>query len=457
MYYSSVSTLASVRCLCAEPNYGNKRIASIDVRGAFNQSLSFEQMGKEHKYKYVVFTHPVTKEKLLYAARGPLYGEASAPRHWSDTLAEYLISEGFVRGLNETSTFYHPQRRLTLLAYVDDLLLSGEEADCRWFEQAIQTRFDCKPMLMLGAPGVEVLDHLGVELSQDATHTSLSLRSYIESIPDTLGLPIASFKPVSNPMQSDIDPDSPALTAAKRRIFMKACGCISWCCATVRCDAQLALSRAAQWMANPNDSAYQSVIRIISYLLHSADYKLKAPHKPLQPDPVNHHWEFYCDSDHSANTSDSKLRCTCGALAVLNGMPVLWSSSTPTVACHPKITEPICDMAVSVSEIYAAATANKKFMALQYAAEEQGLPWPKHGYILQQDNIASGLFCTKGHSKSRSRMKHLDLRMAWCKQLRDSSVMKSAYVRSEDNKSDLLTKLLPTAEFRRQRSRIMHG
>ena len=165
VYYSSVSSLVSVRCLCFEPNYTNMRIASIDVRGAFNQSLTFEQMGKEHKYKYVVFTHPVTKEKLLFEARGPLYGEASAPRHWSDTLAEHLISEGFVRGVNETRTFYHKQRRLTLLTYVDDLLMSGEEPDLRWFEERLTHRFDCKPMIVLGTPGVKVLDHLGLELS----------------------------------------------------------------------------------------------------------------------------------------------------------------------------------------------------------------------------------------------------------------------------------------------------
>ena len=236
---------------------------------------------------------------------------------------------------------------------------------------------------------------------------------------------------------------------------MKACGCVSWCCSCTRIDAQLALSRCAAFMASPNESAYQAIMRVVSYLMHHADLKLKAPIQP-PPDPVNHHWEFSCDSDHSANTSDSKLRCTCGLVATLNSAPVLWSSSHPSVTCHPKINEAIADTAVCVSEIYAAATAAKKIMALQYAAEEQGLPWPKDGFILLQDNIAAGLFSTPdGCSKSSKRLKHIDLRQSFVRALRDSTVMRSKYVPSAENKSDFLSKWLNITEFRRQRARLM--
>ena len=458
VYYSSVSSLVSVRCLCFAPNCANRRIASIDVRGAFNQSSTFEEMGMKDKYKYVVFTHPVTKKRLLFEARGPLYGEASAPRHWSDTLAEHLISEGFVRGLNETSTYYHPERQLTLLTYVDDLLICGEEPDLRFFEERLAARFDCKPMIVLGVT-TNMLDHLGLEISEDDDGSrSISMESYIRAMPDIIGVPAKDLKFVSTPIASVIDPSTPQLSAAKRRTFLKACGCVSWVCACSRIDCQYALGRAAQHMSRPTESAYQAIMRTVSYLYHHAGMTLRAPKQPTL-NSQRSHFAFYCDSDHSSDTSDDKLRCTCGLVCTLSGAPVLWSSTAPTVSCHALLKEPICDPAVCVSEIYAAGTAVQRILALSYAVEEMCLPdlqFPKP-FVLQQDNVAAGLFSTRdGHSKARGRLKHIDLRQSFVQTMRDSNIMVSAWVDSRDNLSDILTKVLPVAEFQRQRDRLMH-
>ena len=62
--------------------------------------------------------NPITLEWELFRQSGPLYGENSAPRRWEDTYSPYLESEGFRRGFNDRSIFYHPERDVCDLTYV---------------------------------------------------------------------------------------------------------------------------------------------------------------------------------------------------------------------------------------------------------------------------------------------------------------------------------------------------
>ena len=83
----------------------NRRIKLKDVSTAFLQSDSY---GKGI-YKYVSFKNPVTLKRQYYRQTGPIYGEASAPVRWESTIAPWLAEQGFEPGLNEQSTFYHPE------------------------------------------------------------------------------------------------------------------------------------------------------------------------------------------------------------------------------------------------------------------------------------------------------------------------------------------------------------
>ena len=56
----------------------------------------------------------------------------------------HLESEGFCRGFNDRSIFYHPERDVCDLTYVDDSYLDGEEDEITWATGTIHDRFHCK-------------------------------------------------------------------------------------------------------------------------------------------------------------------------------------------------------------------------------------------------------------------------------------------------------------------------
>ena len=81
--------------------------------------------------------NPITLEWELFRQSRPLYGENSVPRRWEDISSPYLESEGFRRDCNDRSSFWHPERDIVDLTYVDDDYLDGEEDEVTWATDTI--------------------------------------------------------------------------------------------------------------------------------------------------------------------------------------------------------------------------------------------------------------------------------------------------------------------------------
>ena len=109
----------------AEVGYAGQFIDEWQVKDA---STAFLQSGPypDGKVKYIWFRDPVSKLIKYYQQSGPIYGEAATPVLWERTIAPWLEDQGFRRGENERSIFWHPDKDLLLLLYVDDCLVDGE-------------------------------------------------------------------------------------------------------------------------------------------------------------------------------------------------------------------------------------------------------------------------------------------------------------------------------------------
>ena len=159
-----------------------------------------------------------------YSQTGPIYGESSAPVRWENTIAPWLVEQGFVRGENEPCVFYHPDRDLLVLLYVDDCMADGNESDINWFFTELDSRFKCKEAdwLSVDTP----LDYLGMEITMDAERIYLSMRQYIKTLLRALEFDTLKHSPT--PICAPIDTDSPALSPGLRRKFMTAVGSVGW-------------------------------------------------------------------------------------------------------------------------------------------------------------------------------------------------------------------------------------
>ena len=87
-------------------------------------------------------------------------------------MAPWFEEQGFIRGDNEPCAFYHPERDLLIILYVDDCLADGHEDDINWIFHLMDARFACKDAEWLDIESP--LDYLGMDISQDDEFIYLS-------------------------------------------------------------------------------------------------------------------------------------------------------------------------------------------------------------------------------------------------------------------------------------------
>ena len=422
---------------------------------AFLQSLKYgkDASGKTI-YKYISFKDPRTGKHKLYRQDGPIYGEAAAPKQWEETIAPWIESLGFERGENEKGLFWHPERDLILLLFVDDTLAEAEnEQDNDWFFDELEKRFDCKDTETLTED--TPLDYLGVNLLMDSQRIYMSMDSYIEKCIKTLKL--GPGKVVHVPISEAIDEDSRPLDATQVRTFLTALGMVGWTAQTVRADVAYAYSRIAQHSAKPTESALKAVLKCIRYLWHSRHQCLSVTHNPKDIDTStaissiltrgpDQDFQFYTDSDHAGNSETvNKRKSQNGFVATLNGMPIAWSSKATGVSfANAWIGESHADYSSGASEVYAAGNAAQDTMALSYIVEEMGMEFPLP-FDLQMDNEAARIFCMD--SAAKTRLKHIDCRQEFVRLLRNKDILRAVHVPSKENLADLMTKILPRPTF----------
>nr|GEZ37430.1 putative ribonuclease H-like domain-containing protein [Tanacetum cinerariifolium] len=87
--------------------------------------------------------------KKVYKVVKELYGLHQAPRAWYDTLATYLIENGFQRGTIDQTLFIKKQQKDILLVqiYVDDIIFGAtNKAMCKSFKKLMKDKFQISSM-----------------------------------------------------------------------------------------------------------------------------------------------------------------------------------------------------------------------------------------------------------------------------------------------------------------------
>ena len=424
--HSHVATLNSVRCCVFRGDRRARTLASVDIRTAFLQSdryqgndwaryIKVRDISKlsEHTYKY-------------YLLLGPMYGQRSAPIRWENTVVPFLVEEGFHRGENELCVFHRTEDDLTLVLYVDDILLDGDHASVTDFLNKLAKRFDINEPVYLSK--TQPIDFVGIIISMDENQIHLSMEEYHTKLLDSMGM--ANCRPLGTPFEGQITDTTP-LSGEQTTLYRQGIGGIGWLANTIRPDLAYSFSRLGQHLANPSVGAMEALKRTLRYISGTKNFSLST-----SLDTNQNTWEFYCDSDHGGNAeANNQRKSQTGFVALLNGAPVLWKSTVQSCSA----------ISSTEAEIYAASTAVQSFMHLSYVANELGLTDFPSPFILQMDNAAAEIFLN--NSTSVSRLKHIDCREQWVKHMRDRTVVQAQHVPTDRNLADIFTKGLTRPSF----------
>ena len=165
-----------------------------------------------------------------------------------------------------------------------------------------------------------------------------------------------------------------------------------------------------------------------------------------------------------------------GLLARLGFAPIAWGSKASAVkfdkpqTMNPKARAivdmvaggtPVCnsdmddlhpDMSSSAAEIYASSIALAEFLHLTYVNEELTFGKVKPFHILVDNSTAIAF--AKCATKC-SKLRHIDCRQRWVQALRDRTICDLIKVGTDDNLSDIFTKILGPSKFESLRDRMM--
>ena len=475
-YYSNVSRMSTVRCAALRAGRdtpcpgraGGRVISTCDIANAFLQTTPFP----ESERRFLMIRSPIDGSVTYYRQLISVYGSCSASARWETTFSSWLCSPeseggpGLVRGMNEPSAYYHPGRDLLMVLYTDDQLLDGYREDIEWYYSLLRARFKIKEPKWLSPDNP--IDHLGVTIFMDESHTYMSMQNYIRSMNIVLQRDPSKCLHRKSPIPHKHEIiDMTPLSHTKEAFFVRALGMCSWISATVRLDGRYAQSRISQYASAPCVGAYNSLIHLLDYYTETSHLCIR------QSRSAASEWSFYSDSDMAGNPEIvCKRRSQLGYIGLVGEAPIVWSSKCTTVqfaahnvpagfawgrpvVAHPDIADNHADVSSAAAEIYAMGTATMDILALSYVCSEAGILFPRT-FVLQVDNAAAQAFASQTTYSGKSRLRHVDARQEWVQALRDSNLIKAVHVDTTANLSDLFTKALDLATFIRFRKQLMH-
>nr|GEY88205.1 putative ribonuclease H-like domain-containing protein [Tanacetum cinerariifolium] len=172
--FAPVARIEAIRLFLAYSSFMGFMVYQMDVKSAFlYQTIEKEVYGCQP----LGFEEPDHLDKV-YKVVMALYGLHQAPRAWYETLANYLLENGFQRGKIDQIVFIKRQKGDILLVqiYVDDIIFGATNKDlCKYFEKLMKDKFQ---MSLMG----ELTFFLGLQVKQKKDGIFISQDKYVAEI-----------------------------------------------------------------------------------------------------------------------------------------------------------------------------------------------------------------------------------------------------------------------------------
>ena len=320
-----------------------------------------------------------------------------------------------------------------LVIVVDDMILAtNNKAFTEEFYKSMKVTFDFKD---LGEPTYVI----GLQMQRTTTQLSISQQRFILDSADRFKECLSTIKPVKTPLPAKLqfiksgttdDPDSPLVN---EKLYRSLVGTLMYAVVS-RPDVATAVSQCARYFTNPTKVHMTYALRVLSYLKHTAEYKLTyyATDKPCLSAYVDASWG-----------DDIETRRSRYGYAVYYGRALIsWRSKL-----HSCIS-----LSSAQAEFTAATEVTKEVMWLRHLLSSVNLK-ERTSTPIHEDNravlkMASNLIIS-------SRNKHMDLKMFY---VRERVLAKDVHlmdVSTKNERADLLTKNLSFPAFSKFRSMLL--
>ncbi|GJW43836.1 putative ribonuclease H-like domain-containing protein, partial [Tanacetum coccineum] len=311
--FAPVARIEAIRIFLAYASYMGFTVYQMDVKSAFLYGQIEEEVYVCQPPGFEDPDHPDKVYKVVKA----LYGLHQAPRAWYDTLATYLLSNGFQRGQIDQTLFIKSQKGHILLVqiYVDDIIFGSTKKElCDEFEKLMKDKFQMSSM-------GELTFFLGLQVQQRKKGIFISQDKYVHEILRKFNYTdvksASTPTDLEKPLVKDADADD-----VDEHLYRSMIGSLMYLTAS-RPDIMFAVCACARFQVSPKTSHLLAVKRIFRYLKGKPSLGLwYSKDSPLE-------LVAYTDSDYAGATLDRKS--TTRGCQFLGNRLISWQCKKQTV------------------------------------------------------------------------------------------------------------------------------
>nr|GEV88449.1 hypothetical protein [Tanacetum cinerariifolium] len=311
--FAPVARIEAIRLFLAYASFMGFMVYQMDVKSAFLYGTIKEEVYVCQPPGFEDPDHPDKVYKMVKA----LYGLHQAPRAWYETLANYLLQNGFHKGQIDQTLFIKKQKGDILLVqiYVDDIIFGETNKDlCKSFEKLIKDKFQISSI-------GELTFFLGLQVKQKEDGIFISQDKYVAEILKkfrlTEGKSTSTLIDTEKPLLKDPDGEDVDV-----HIYRFMIGSLMYLTSS-RPDIMFAVCACVRFQVTPKVSHLHAVKRIFRYLKGKPNLGLWYP----TDSPFD--LVAYSDSDYAGASLDRKS--TTGGYQFLGSMLISWQCKKQTV------------------------------------------------------------------------------------------------------------------------------
>ncbi|CAI6000475.1 unnamed protein product [Closterium sp. NIES-65] len=416
--FSPTPKMTTLRVLLHVAAHRDYELHSLDFSTAFLQGSLHEEIWLRRPPGFTG-SFPLGTQ---WSLRRPVYGLRQAPREWHDTLRTTLAALGFAPSTADPSLFLRTDTSLPpfyILVYVDDLVFAiADTAGLAYVKSEQQKRHKCTD---LG----ELRSYLGLHITRDRARRTITLTQshMVQQVLQRFGFTYSSPQTTPLPTRHSLSALPSDESVESSGPYPELVGCLMYLMTCTRPDLAYPLSILARFVApgrhRPEHMA--AAKRVLRYLCSTSGMGLVLGGR--SPVVLTGHADASWADDQATQRSSQGYTFSLGSGSV--SWRATRSSSVLGSSCE--------------AELYAGAMAAQELRWLTYLLTDLGEP-PRSPPLLYVDNKAMLALCREQRLEHRT--KHIALRYFLARELQQRGQLRLAYVASEANTADVITKAL---------------
>ena len=419
--WAGVTRLESVRMTAAIAAKLDLKLWRIDFVGAYLNSLTKEDIYMKQPEGFIEPGYEDYVCKLVHT----IYGTMQGAHDWYETLRETYNTLGYTTSRADPCVRYKKESGNYTITdtYTDDIFgASNNDQEVKRRKDEIGKVWEIKDV-------GENEYFLGMRVQQDLKLGTIRLtqRPYWEHVINRFHLDGITPRNTPLPTGITLDKDMSPKTDSERsqmddKPYRSILGSVMWGQLATRPDLSFSISLLARFQANPGLEHWKALMHVIGYIKNTLDYGLTySRDSDLSP-------HAFVDADYGG-CKDTR-RSTSGYVFMMAGGPVTWSSKRQATVALSTVE----------AEYVAMSRCAQQMVWMHSWLSEVGVDYSTPG-LIRGDN--RGAIALTKNTRDHSKIKHIDIRHHYIRDLVQSGNIIFEQVSSTDNLADLFTKSLP--------------